>query len=237
MKIPHTYPTVVGINSTTGITSIPKIIAAFRSKPSALHNIVASLVAMPLLPYDASDNGVMVVQIIGNVTTVVNGTFLDIDNSNLQINRTATSYTDGKVAVTVQMLIGTDNKGQASVITTSIPEDLGLTMNEEQQFVIVAACSSGVTSSLLWSVNWTESDDMYTLDRIILTNVWQSVTNEGIVQFKGNGVYALGFEQPTSTTGIAFKTDDILEVNDSTLWAKSDTSMNSSVIVNKPQAL
>lgn len=231
MKIPCTYPVAIGPAITTGIGSTPKIVAAFRGKASSTKNIIAKLVAMQLLPYDASDNGYMTFQLIGNVTNA-DGVFVDIDSYNTQISTTTTTYIGGKVAATKYFLIGTTRKGEAISITTQSPEDMGLYMEEEQIFVLIAQCSAGITSSLLWSVNWTESDEDYATTKIRLSTEWQELCSDGLVEFQGSGVYVFSHDIPAAYIGMSFSTGDVVSAVGLPIWAKSDTSLNSTAVVS-----
>lgn len=234
MTKPYTYPITIGANVTTGINNTPKILAAFKSKPSALKDIVANLVAMPFVPYSASDYGVLVLQIIGGCT-VTNGTYTDIGTSNLQINKTCTTYTGGSIAVTQYILIGESNKGVPTAVAPTSASDLGLIMEEEQEFVIIGTVvTPGVTCDVYWSVNWTETSGDYQTTRIPIGTDWTFITYQGHVELLGQGVWTYSYLEPETPTGISYETGETLVVNGEGLWAKSSTALSSHAVVINP---
>jgi len=143
------------------IGTTPVVLAGFKSVTTFqgfANKIRAKLAQFGFTPYDASEDVLLTIQLVGGAT-VTGGTYVDVDstNSTLQINSTATGYTGGGAGLT---LYATGSAGQGNNPPQSTPADLdtealGLFLDPGQEYAIIAFTDSG-TINTAWSVNWVE---------------------------------------------------------------------------------
>lgn len=163
---PFAYPIAAGI-LTKQATSAGVVLAGFRSKATfqGFTNKIRSLLQfLQFVPYNPTEDVVVVVQLLGGVTNV-GGVWaeIDADNSVLEVNTGVTSYTGGGVGLT---LYATASSGQGVAAPTTTPADLeaealGLFLDPSGEYAIIATVYpvdevGTPTCNVGWSVNWTE---------------------------------------------------------------------------------
>jgi len=145
----------------TAVGTTPVILAGFKNVATFndfSNKIRAVMKKFSYVPYDASLDTLVTVQLISGAT-VTNGTYADIEanESVLQVNDTATTYTGGRTGLT---LYSTATAAQGNTPPQSTDGDLnaealGLFLDPTKEFVIIAFTQAG-TVDIAWNVNWQE---------------------------------------------------------------------------------
>lgn len=157
--MPAAYPDALGINKTVGVSNVPTPLIVFRNN-STIPNLRAILQRFDFLPSNPSLDTAISIQLIPSVD-VTGGAWVAVDGSQLEVNKTASSVSGSRAALTLfaQATAAHGNTPASGGLAETFAQSLGLEMPIGGSFAIFAMTDTATaTADLLWSVNWLEKD-------------------------------------------------------------------------------
>jgi len=157
-----TYPHAPGtIPIKTGVGTTPVVLAGFKSVETFngfANKIRAELVKFTFLPFDATADTVVTLQLVRGAT-ITGGSYVNIDgnNSTIQVNATPTGFSGGRAGLTLTTIAitGHGNSPPQSTPANLDAEALQLFLDPGGEYAIVAFTQDG-NVSVTWNVNWIE---------------------------------------------------------------------------------